>query len=142
MTQPNEYPLKPLDNFTMRWTSREDLVASAQLASDECRRLCEEETQEPPAVDEAFVAGALWALGEHPEYDVPAWTFFGHWTEGDELVIDHHIAGEHEDLREDDGRYPGGLWYDSARAIDAETAEARLREVYETSEHLKTHFTA
>lgn len=116
-----------------RWASHDAFVEAAGRAADECRRLTEEATEEPPPMDQAFVAGALWALGEHPEYDVPTWTFFGHWTEDGELIIDHHIAGEHQDLREDDGHHPGGLWCDSASAVDVQTAEARLRETYESS---------
>lgn len=51
--------------------AEQDLEVRAGRAADELRRLWEEETEEPPPVDQAFVAGAQWALGQRPELDVP-----------------------------------------------------------------------
>ena len=55
-----------------RWRNKRKLLEAAHDAADECRQQCERETEEPPGPEEAFVAGALWALGEHPEYDIRA----------------------------------------------------------------------
>lgn len=59
------------------------------------------------------------------------WTFFGHWDESDELVIEHAVVGEHQDVRPDDGHHPGGLWCDSATGPTMEAAEQSVREHYE-----------
>ncbi|WP_330473779.1 hypothetical protein [Terrabacter sp. C0L_2] len=60
--------------------------------------------------------------------DAQTWTFFGHWE--DELVIDHAVRGEHEDVYPDDGTYEQGLWAASARGATLEEAEANARAEY------------
>ena len=58
------------------------------------------------------------------------WTFFGHWNDADELVIEHAVEGDHEDDREDDGTHAGGLWSDSGTGATQAEAEADVRSGY------------
>lgn len=55
------------------------------------------------------------------------WTFFGHWDDGDELVIDHAVEGCHIDVYEDPVLYSGGLWCDSGTGTTIAEAEADAR---------------
>jgi len=59
------------------------------------------------------------------------WTFFGHYSDADELVIEHAVRGEHADEREDDGTHAGGLWCDSGWGRTQAEAEADARTEYE-----------
>lgn len=98
------------DELFHAWHTLADELELALDASDECE-LCSE--------------------GEDGE--VRTWTFFGHWDDG-ELVIDHAVEGDHEDVREDDGRYEGGLWADTGTGRTIEEAEADARSEYEDTE--------
>lgn len=55
------------------------------------------------------------------------WTFFGHWNSAGELIIDHAVEGEHQDVYPDNGLYDGGLWAASGTGPTLEAAEADAR---------------
>jgi len=79
-------------------------------------------------IDRAFGDEAETAAPEPAEQ---TWTFFGHYNDADELVIEHAVKGEHEDTREDDGTHAGGLWADSGTGATQAEAEADARSEYE-----------
>lgn len=113
---------------------QDEFIRLAQAAHDVMRAECEEETEEPPPTDEAFVAGARWAL-DRSLFKPRTWTFFGHWRDHDdhdELVIEDAVLGEHEDLRTNNGLHQGGLWSDSASGADLDAAEQTVRSRYES----------
>lgn len=83
-----------------------------------------------PSLDtDEYVGQILDAVNQSAQEQT--WTFFGHWTDDGELIIEHTVEGEHQDLREDDGYHPGGLWCDSASGADPEEAEESVRAIYE-----------
>ncbi|AYQ99119.1 hypothetical protein PBI_BABOJAY_139 [Mycobacterium phage BaboJay] len=63
-------------------------------------------------------------------YTEEVWTFFGHW-EDDHIVVDYITPGEHEDDREDTGRWEQGLFAASASGATIAEAEAAVRAEYE-----------
>lgn len=54
------------------------------------------------------------------------WTFFGHY-EGSELVINHAVLGEVEDVYPSGWEFPDGLWCDYGAGATLEAAEADAR---------------
>ena len=59
------------------------------------------------------------------------WTFFAHWNDADELVLDYHVPGEVDDHRVDDGRWQGGLFSEVGTGADPESAWKVIRAEYE-----------
>lgn len=54
-------------------------------------------------------------------------TFFGHWSSAGELIIDHAVSGEHQDLYPDVGQYDGGLWCGHGTGLTFAVGEAEAR---------------
>jgi hypothetical protein len=83
------------------------------------------------SVTEVHDPEAILAMFADREPAAQTWTFFGHYSDADELVIDHAVKGEHQDTREDDGTYAGGLWCDSGTGATQAEAERDARAEYE-----------
>lgn len=95
-----------------------------------------EDTKDPGSPGEdadkalAILQDAMKRLDQpQPQDAEKAWTFFGHWD--GELVIDHAVVGEHDDVYPDQGEYEEGVWAASASGATIEEAEANARAEYE-----------
>lgn len=56
------------------------------------------------------------------------WTFFGHYDDSGELVVDHAVEGEHGDVYPDLGQHGGGLWCAAGSGVTLELAEHAARD--------------
>lgn len=74
--------------------------------------------------DQPAAEGGMSALSNDQQGGT--WTFFGHWDDSDEIVIEYTLVGEHNDDRDDDGEWAGGLWCDSASGATVEEARATV----------------
>jgi hypothetical protein len=88
-------------------------------------------TQEPVGIER--LDGVTWRLIAVVEPQT--WTFLGHWTDGSRIEVTKTIAGEHEDVRVDDGTYPGGLWAETGFGFDEAEVKARIIARYENPIH-------
>ena len=61
------------------------------------------------------------------------WTFMAHWSEADELELEHYVPGEVGDQRIDTGYWAGGLFAESGSAETPEAAWAQIKARYETT---------
>ena len=74
-------------------------------------------------------------LAEHTQWSDEArlggwWTWFGHWADDGTLVLDHAVAGQHQETSEDTGEYEGGLFAESARGLTEVEAAQRIHAKY------------
>lgn len=59
------------------------------------------------------------------------WTFFGHWSDADEIVVEYTMEGDHQDPREDTGFWSGGLFAEAETGLTQDEALAKIRARYE-----------
>lgn len=64
-----------------------------------------------------------WGSVPRPPVPTQTWTFFGHW-EGKRVVVESAKPGTWQDARDDDGRWPEGLWAAAASGTTFEEARA------------------